>query len=363
MENSKLLYVQVYEMIIAMIVDGRLPLGQAVPSENAMSNQLKISRMTVRKAYSKLVEQGILMRQHGKQTYVNPQVDPASLCLQLPTYMDGKKTIGVIFPELTIFFPKILASIEEMATTRNYVLNVITNNSYEKEKNALDTMLKNKVDGIIITPFRSGEGPGLDNYERLIQIDIPFIMVGRPPFQLNCDAVYCDDTYASFEAVNHFIHSGHRKILYLYHSYSDQQANRERMDGYKRAVAEANIEPICLNMGEPGWEDTFYALINESSPVTAIFASEDALAADICTIILSMGRQIPQDIEIIGYDNSDICIRMPIKLSSVDQPKRDIGYYAFELLEHRILPSSEKCTSGLSHRILLPSLIIRDSCR
>ncbi|MHB8962147.1 MAG: winged helix-turn-helix domain-containing protein, partial [Saccharofermentanales bacterium] len=155
--NGMHLYQQIQDYILGMISRQELKPGDRLPSEHDLSEKMKVSRLTVRKAYVPLIEKGILSASQGKGTFVS---DLSSYSLQeLSKYsgkgLHSKKVVSVIFPEITVFFAPIIKVIEEVATKNNFTLNVMFNDSYDRELNAINTTIANKVDGVIITPIRN----------------------------------------------------------------------------------------------------------------------------------------------------------------------------------------------------------------
>lgn len=365
-------YQQIEDMIMEMIRKGELKKGDSLFSENELSLRLKVSRLTVRKAYQEMAKKGFLNTVQGKGTFVskdemNSQKGDRNTVSKVgssTTSFNTKRTIGVMFPEIALFFPQILRAIEERAAEKGYIINIMFNDSIEKEKQAIEKLIENNVDGIILTPLRNQGNTSVENYELLHQQNIPVVMVGYPPFHFSCDAVYCDDVSGSYESVEHLVNKGHKRIIFFSDSRGDYEAVKERKEGYLKAINDL-LGPsyaIIIDKNDTDWENAFFKLMNieGEDAVSAIFMESDHYAPYIYSFIYSLGKSIPNDVAVIGYDNSDICENLPVRLASVEQPKKDMGYCAFRLL-YEILEEGFVPRSYSKYMVVKSKLIPRES--
>jgi DNA-binding LacI/PurR family transcriptional regulator len=363
-DNSQPIYVQIQNILENMLKEGQLKPGDAVPSENEFADTLHVSRLTVRKAYSELVRQGLFYTVQGKGTFVSEEYRKEKIDKSIDNGDKTNKVLGVIFPEVTNFFSKVLKAIEEKATEKKYVLNIMFNDSYERETQAVNNMLENRVDGIIMTPFRSNGEYKVDNYQKIMDANIPFVMIGKPPFKVQCDAIICDDVVGAYEAVEYLIKKGHKRIIHITDSLLDAEALAERKEGYLRAMRDylPNEQINIVDVRNSEWINSLMGLVNSNKPTTGIFCVADELYAMVFNMLSFGNKKVPEDIEIIGYDNSNICETFSVGLSSVDQPKFEAGYLAYSLLEEKLY--SEQNVIGTyynKHVIMKPKLILRKS--
>jgi len=363
-KNSNLpLYKQIYDTIIDIIEKGEIKPGESFYSEHELSRKLDVSRQTVRKSYAMLEEDGILQKVHGKGTFVAENKEKKrSEIIRNGNYED--KVIGVLFPEMTVFFPNILKGIEEKATKMGYSINIMFNDSFEKEKAAIKSLLEKNIDGVIIAPFRSFGFTSVSNYMLLLEKNIPVTMVGKPPCKIKCDAVYCDDIQGSYDAIKRVVEVGYKRVIHITSSQHDIEAVEERKAGYVMAVEEflGKEKVQVVDMVEDDWKAKLSNLIKSYGEKTAIFLDTDNIAPLIYNFIYSLKKKIPEEVGIISVDNNSICENLPVSLSSIEHPKIILGNIAFELLYDKINSEAEDGEYKKIHHIILETkLIERDS--
>jgi GntR family transcriptional regulator of arabinose operon len=357
-KNGIHLYQHVQNHILDRINRKDLRSGDRVPAEQEMSRQMKVSRLTVRKAYSALIEAGLLTAMQGKGTFVN---DLSSLRLNGLTLGSSKgfinkKVVGIVFPEITLFFAPILREIEEAASRSNYALNIMFNEDFDRESNAVSTMIANGVDGIIINPRRTGVHHGTANYERLVESGIPTVMVGKPPVGFEVDCVMCDDITGAYSAVARLVADGHRRILRLFFE-DDAEALFERREGYSeavRALLPGEME-LHLDCRDPDWLCQLVEMTKRQDPVTGIFSDSDSLAAQACLHLAGQGLSRPGPRDIITFNSSDICRQFHLDILTVEVPKAAMGRRAIEMVKEK-LEGAQPPQNFACHSIFRPFL-------
>jgi DNA-binding LacI/PurR family transcriptional regulator len=301
---------------------------------------MNVSRLTVRKAYSALIEAGILTALQGKGTFVNDLagVSPKDLSLDSRKGFLSKKVIGVIFPEVTTFFAPILKEIEDVASRSNYALNIMFNDNFERESNAISTMLANGVDGILLNPRHGVQAQSNPNYVRLVECGLPVVMVGKPPIYIDMDCVMCDDITGAYSGVSRLIANGHRRILRLYESRDDAEALFERREGYSEAITSLlpGEKEYHLNCGDPDWLRQLVDLISGENPVTAVFSDNDALAAQAYMHLVNQGITRPGCQDFVAYNSLDLCKQFNLDLMTVNIPRAEMGRCAIEMLKDKL---------------------------
>ena len=318
-----------------MILNGELRPGDSVISENLLAEQLGISRLTVRKAYQLLVEDGHFKAIQGKGTFVSSEIDFEKL-KRINTsfgYMNRNTTIGIIFPEITLFFSDIIKIIEEKARSKGYTLNIMFNDTFAKEIQALESMIEKNVRGIIMTPIINNFEDDYRHFVKVFEKNIPVVMVGKPPFHVRCDAVYVDDILGTFEAVEYLIQKGNKKIIHLTNSQFDVEALNYGKEGYLRAMGEYGLDDY-INVVEVGSNFNEFEIDNflKTEKPQAIVTSGDQLAIYAFNSITRCGID-ENEIEIIGYDNLAERFGTGYKFSTVEHPKEELGERAFNLIE------------------------------
>ena len=357
------LYLQIEDYIAQKIYNNEFRPGDRLPSEHELSDILNVSRLTVRKAYTNLIEKGVLYSVQGKGTFIASNSNVKGILSE--TVPDRKpvssNTIGVIFPEITMFFSSILKEIEESASKCGYSLNIMFNDSIERENHAINSMISNKVNGIIISPLRIN---GKRSLETLYNSGMPTVMVGKPPLGINFDCVMCDDVAATYSAVSYFAKNGHTNILRLFDSRDDEEALIERSEGYLRAMRELlpTQNPRTLDCTSQGWQSELASVLTGPDCATAVFADGDTLAIQAHVCAANLGIEIPNKLEIIGYNNINLHLQFGIDMSTIEIPKIEMGKRAFEMLKEKIEVSTP-ATSYSSSSIFYPKVTHRSSTK
>lgn len=268
------------------------------------------------------------------------------------------KTIGLLIPDLVNpFFAELARSIEDRGNELDYHL-VICNTDYdsEKENNYLSLLKQKHVDGFILA---SGF-ENLDKVEQLIKDDIPVVIVARdfPMFSVN--AVALDDFMGGYLAAEHFVKLGHENIGIIAR---DLYSNRERIRGFNYVLEEngLHINPDFQYVAVPdhisAGKEMMKIYANGEQCPTAIFACNDLLAAGAIQYAKEIGLKVPEDISVIGFDNTSIASIIEPPLTTIAQPIQGMGKEVMDLMISII--KGEKAEK--SRLTLLPSLVERKS--
>jgi LacI family transcriptional regulator len=248
-----------------------------------------------------------------------------------------------------------VSAIEERTRALGYDLILAhTMNIPEREESSVRRLLSRRVDGLFISPvYRLA--PSALIYEELKKRKTPTVVLGHcGPFCSQFANVESDDVTASQAATSHLIKLGHQRIAFLSGPLGSPWAH-ERLEGYRRALREADIEPddrLVFNAGSTidEGEKAALQLINESIPVTAIQAVNDLVAIGAANVFLKQGVKIPQELSITGFGNILAAEHFRIPLTTLRQPKQRMGNAAvdsmLELLEGK-LPESQRLAADL----------------
>ncbi|MHB8962146.1 MAG: substrate-binding domain-containing protein, partial [Saccharofermentanales bacterium] len=193
---------------------------------------------------------------------------------------------------------------------------------------------------------------------KLIDSNIPIVMIGKPPFEIECDCVMCDDILGAFTAVSHFIDGGHTSILHVFDSGDDAEALVERQEGYRRAIVKRlpDMAYLEVDIAYSGWESKFLGYISEHK-VTAVFSDTDTAAAQVHFLKSINPSAFPDNFSIIAYSTSTIFDIFNIKIPSVDIPRELMGRKAIEHLKSKILSApAADAKSCQQHYIFKPML-------
>lgn len=227
----------------------------------------------------------------------------------------------------------------------------------ERERRHLDLLLQQRVQGLLITPVDTAN-PQLD---RFIARGIPVVLVDRGAGRKNLCSVAVDDRLGGRLAVSHLVERGHERIAYVGGPFSiDQVADRHR--GAEEALAPGTrlevVETAALRVVEGQRAGAIIAERPASRRPTAVFCANDLLALGVLRELTHRGLRVPDDVAIVGYDDIDFAAAAAVPLSSVRQPRDELGRAAMKLL-------LEELQEGSSHRhrqlVFEPDLVVRES--
>jgi LacI family transcriptional regulator len=210
------------------------------------------------------------------------------------------------------------------------------------------------VDGIILSSPVTDAAPVLDELERR---GIPFVRISPGTNHALTSSVFMDDVQAADDMTTHLINLGHRMIGFVM-GHPNHMASEQRLFGYRRALDRAGIEfePGLVRPGEFDFASGAAAaevLLGLSSRPTAIFASNDDMAAGILAVAHRLQLDIPGDVSVAGFDDTALASIVWPPLTTIRQPTRDLAYAAASLLLERL--------DGVVHRRLQHDLVIRAS--
>jgi DNA-binding LacI/PurR family transcriptional regulator len=178
-------------------------------------------------------------------------------------------------------------------------------------------------------------------------------------------SVTVDSVYGSYLAVKHLCSHGYRKIGFIF-GHQRIAAEFHRIVGYRKALAEFKIEEnrdyaIDGEFSIEGGARAFRQLMELKNPPEAIFCASDDMALGVLKTARKMGIRIPNDVAIVGYDDILTCELTNPQITSVRQPKAEIGKLLFDRLMEYIQNSSTD-KKIFKNVVLTPEMIIRESC-
>lgn len=274
-------------------------------------------------------------------------------------------SIGLIITTISDpFFMDVVSGVEEAAREAGFSVFLATsNNNPDQEIKILETFNRRRVDGVILAASRIGN----DYANRLERIQIPVVMINNQAIgeYKNLYSVAVDDYAGGCIAMQHMIELGHSKIGYIGVS-NRPGSNGRRLKSYFLAMQERGFT------GRPDWVHLDESVNNEDlagdirvgqnlaplllkSGVTAIFCYCDTIAAGAFIACRKLGISIPEDVSIIGFDDNVLCEIISPPLTTIRQPKREMGQMAIRMLLN--------CFQGenVEDALLQPSLVVRGS--
>ncbi|MDR6548994.1 LacI family DNA-binding transcriptional regulator [Paenibacillus qinlingensis] len=277
--------------------------------------------------------------------------------------LTGKKTytLGLLVPDISNpFFAEIARAVEDQGHNLGYSLVICsTDNKDERVERYLSLLQQKSVDGMII-------GTGMDNKEMLTPLmerSIPVVMIAREMPDLAVHTVVVDDFVGGKLAAEHLLKLGHVNMAILA-EHTKVTSSRERVRGFMSTLTEAGIQlpeervRNCRYTVEDGKRQAI-ELLEKSAAArpTALFCCNDMLAIGALQAAKQLKLRVPEDISVIGFDNTILASVTDPPLTTIAQPIEPMGKHVVDLL---ILELKKK--SQAKQRVVMrPELIIRQS--
>lgn len=233
------------------------------------------------------------------------------------------------------FFMLALKGISRMAVAEDYEILLSTTPS--EEDHILDKWIHgHRVDGIILMKSRLVD-PAV---EILVREDFPAVLLGRPGHDQHMSYVDNDNVRAAYEATQYLLGLGHRRIAFI-GGQESLVVTQDRLRGYKEALEGAKIElrPQYVRVGQYQKETGYTlcsTLLGLEVPPTGIVASDDAIAAGVLQSAHDLGRRVPKDLSVIGFNDIPSSEFMIPPLTTVRVNMEELGASAAQLLFQRL---------------------------
>ncbi|MFG6117896.1 LacI family DNA-binding transcriptional regulator [Thalassobacillus sp. B23F22_16] len=273
------------------------------------------------------------------------------------------QTIGVLFPDVSsMLSSEILHGIESVAHENNSSVIVCHTAADGMRTNKYLKLLHEKrVDGVIFVSETLSD----EYYETIKSMEVPLVLVSTVSYKHQVPYVKVDDRHAAYTAVNHLIENGHKNIGMISGNEQDMIAGRPRVEGYKEALFHNGLPFEEKNIT---YQDGFsfvdgkegaVQLLEQIPEVTAIFAASDDIAIGAMSALHKMGKKVPDDISIIGYDDLPIAEMMIPPLTTIAQPFSKMGANASEMIFQMLEDDSRTIQS----RVLRHDLMERETVK
>lgn len=272
-------------------------------------------------------------------------------------------TIGLMIPEISDpFFAGLANAVEDTLSKKGYqVVYGNTNRDPEKEKQFLSNAIERQFDGLIITPDFLD-----DSFKELISsLDMPVVFLRRrTPPGLSAPYVDVDHYEAATEAVNYLIGMGHRQIGFIGMPESSF-TGIQRLLGYKDTMWKHGLLSDDSNIVMSGGRNidsgrkAMSKLYEKNPNITAVFAGNDLLGIGALEWLAQHKIAVPDQISVIGFDNLEYAELHWIQLTTMEQPRTEMGAKAAELLLQMV---SDKEMTPKSE-LIKAKLIVRQTCK
>lgn len=264
--------------------------------------------------------------------------------------------IGVVLSDLhNPFFADVADGIEEAAFQRGY--RAMLSSGFldaKRERGAIETMLDLRVDGLILL----GSMMKVTKVEK-VGASLPVTVLGRHTRSKTLDSVGVDDSVGAQEAVAHLVELGHSRIAHIHAG--NAAGSPRRRSGYEKAMKRHglsdHIRSVKGAFTEAGGAVAMAEILDSGDIPTAVFAPNDFAALGAMEMIDSAGLDIPGDVSLVGYDDLALAGLPRIGLTTIGQPRPDLGREAVHLVLERL----DDGRSSARHIVVPPTLVVRST--
>ena len=357
--NNKLpKYKQVINWIEEKIYNGEYVVGKQIPTEIQLTKCFNVSRHTIRQAINYLEQEGIVERIQGRGTFVVEKIK---------NQRGISRHIGIIITYLNDYiFPEIIHGIESVLTDNDYSMSLkITNNNTHKEAIALQQLLNDQIDGLIIEGTKSAlPSPNLKQIHSFHKSNIPLVFINGFYNSYEDSYIVMDDVKSAEILTQYLIDQGHHNIGAIFKS--DDIQGIKRYEGFVRCLQKNNLllkdEKVLWYTTEDvdslfnGDFDTYISKRFKNS--SALVCYNDEIASKIINLFHRQDIKMPENYSIVGFDNSQLSYPELYNLTTITYPARQIGQTAAKVLLGMLKNPKNKKKIKIN-----PKLIIRGSVK
>ena len=320
-------YMDIVTDIKEQVANGVLLPGSKIKSENELSEEYGLSRQTVRHSIAVLEEDGLVRRVKGSGTYITDNA---------LTDRSNRKKVAVVTTYVNNYiFPQMIQHMEKVLADSGYMVQIyFTYNRISKEREILEGIIEaDEVAGIIIEATKSNlPNPNLKYFEKMKQMHIPVLFINTYYEELNMPHVSINDVQAGALATEHVIEKGHTKIGGVFKLDDGQGA--KRYFGFLETINKAGIN---ISGNDIVWFDTvdiespenieslYERIHSRLGSRTAIVFYNDEVATKLMEAFRKHGIKVPDDISIIGIDDSVASTNEEDHITSIIFPTRDVA--------------------------------------
>ena len=331
----------IYEKLMREIAAGKFAKDGKLPSESELGKTFKASRMTVRGALAELQRQGLIEKRNGAGSFLTRRA------------LRKSGLIGLVIPnfESFEFFSDIKDELDRHCKRLNYNVRLVFTCERDHEVAVRDIRRKvrelavARAEGVIFRPYVSEEFAAANReVVRICQrAEIPVVLIDsditRPPERSDCDLVAVNNIDAGRRIADHLHQRGYRQISFLgEHRGKIRNANWDnRLFGLAGELALLGSSNGVRTLDfAPTDARALASVLHGKSRVDAIVCGNDECAATLLSTLRKIGKRIPEDVAVIGFDDIALARTAEPPLTTISQPVREIAATAFKSLLARI---------------------------
>jgi DNA-binding LacI/PurR family transcriptional regulator len=353
----------------------------SAPTIHDLAKKLNLSSTTVWRALNNSPEVSVATRKRIMLAAEKYKYQPS---LVAQTLSSGKtQTLGVLVPVISNpVYATLVRAVEQVAFERGYNI-ILCDSDYQvsREQQYVELLVRRRVEGVIVLPFAVSSQTNYDHLTSLPQRGVAVVAMQQDMADGKLDRVLPDIHEATRQLTQHLLALGHRRIGFLHDR--NRQWNlglQERLAGYRAALEEAGVgfeEGLVLQAGSfesalrdgttDFWPERVADFLRLPNRPTALVATTDRLAIKAMKVIRDVMRlRIPDDVAIVGIDDTPESAFMVPPLTTIRHPTMQIGRRAAELLFSRIDGAGRRKGPLPKHdpvqERLQSELIVRESC-
>jgi len=268
---------------------------------------------------------------------------PSALARSLK--INQTRTIGMLITASSNpFYSELVRGVERSCFERGYSLVLCNTEGDEQRMNRnLETLMQKRVDGLLLLCTETHQ-PSQEILQRYPSV--PTVMMDWAPFDGDSDLIQDNSLLGGDMATQYLINKGHTHIACITGSL-DKTPARLRLEGYRAAMANAGLtvregDEITGNFEFGGGFEAMQKLLALKVRPPAVFICNDAMAVGAYQALYQAGLKVPEDIAVVGYDDIELARYMTPPLTTIHQPKDELGELAIDVLIHRIADPSQQ---------------------
>ncbi|MBD2872069.1 GntR family transcriptional regulator [Paenibacillus arenilitoris] len=347
-------YRQVKDYVLLQIENNELGEDGRIPSESEFSKLLDVSSITVRKALTELVNEGVIYRVRGRGSFVSNRASmPADKAPHYVTLIISGKDMN------DSSYMQIIKGIQSYLSQQDCKLIIeFVENDFEQERELVLKLTLTETRGLLI--YSADPDAAKAYLNELRKKRMPFVMLDRSPPGYPADSVTCNNHDGAYEAVQYLIAQGYTRIGFAAYDFH-LSTEADRYNGYRHALSDAGLAPSPdIMFLRKALDYSEMASLIRRGELTALFCANDRRALEAIDRLSMLGVRIPDQLSVMGFDDFEGSKFAKVPLSTVKQYFENLGYEGAKLLFDS---GKDDIPLGYKKILLSTDLVIRDSVR
>ncbi len=351
-------YADLVDDIRRRVESGELVEGECFASEHELAASTGISRDSVRRGIQTLVVEGLIERRPGRGLFVRSREAQVAMVQIVVRNLEDNLQVQVA------------RGAQSFGADRGIGVQVYdSHRHHELALNILRGLPDTGFSGAIVTgPAYAGLPDALMELKR---VHFPFVMIDERLSGFDVSSVTSDNYRGGYLLGEHLLSLGHRRVGCVVRRLEKNEAVRRRVDGLRDAICDAGlpfdrslIAEMIIQPSQRDWRDeverTTRELMEHSEPPSAIFCCADGVAADVYRVLRTMGKRIPEDVSVVGFDDDPIAAVLNPPLTTIRRDVAEMGRTAMELLLEQMGGMGE---GRAENRVMPVELVVRTSAK